>query len=89
MNLFDSNPSSLAIQLGNTVEHTVSCLYMFHILFAEPHSSGSSVADLRTGGCWFDPGLDQYSFLGLMIVSTIIMWESSQWLGKNSVWGTG
>ena len=52
---------------------------------------------------WFDPQLGQYSFRGLMIViltefiplsplsvvSTMVMWESSQWLGKNIVWSTG
>ena len=31
-------------------------------LTAEPHSSVSSVADLRTRGRWFDPQLGQYSF---------------------------
>ena len=61
--------------------------------FPEPHSSvGSDNADLRTGGCWFDPRLGQYSFRGLMmvtatgfiplsplsVVSTIVMWQSSQ-----------
>ena len=69
---------------------------------AEPHSSVGSVADLRTGR-WFDPRLGQYSFRGLMIiiatrfiplsplsvVSTMVMWESSQWLGKNIVRSTG
>ena len=34
----------------------------------EPHSPVGSVADLRTGGRWFDPRLGQYSFRGLMIV---------------------
>ena len=29
---------------------------------AEPHSSVGSIADLRTGGRWFDPRLGQYSF---------------------------
>ena len=29
---------------------------------AEPNSSVSSIADLRTGGGWFDPQLGQYSF---------------------------
>ena len=62
-----------------------------------------SVADMRTGERWFDPRLSQYSFQGLMIVivtgfisllllsvvSTMVMWESSQWLGKNIVWSTG
>ena len=37
--------------------------------FTKPHSSVGSVADLRTGGHWFDPRLDQYSFRGLMIAS--------------------
>ena len=74
---------------------------LHHILiyYAGPHSSVSSVADLRTGGRWFDPWLRQYSFRGLMIViatgfiplsplsivSTNVIWESSQWLGKNVV----
>ena len=63
---------------------------------AEPHSSVGSIADLRTGGSWFDPRHGQYSFLELMIViatgfislsslsivSTMVTWESSQWLGK-------
>ena len=37
--------------------------------FAESHSSVSSIADLRAGGCWFDPRLGQYSFQGFMIVT--------------------
>ena len=70
---------------------------------AEPHSSVGSIADLRTDGHWFNPRLRQYSFRGLMIViatgfiplsplsvvSTMVMWEISQWLGKNIVWSTG
>ena len=62
-----------------------------------------SIADLRTGKGWFDPWLSQFSFKGLMIVistgfipllplsdvSTIVMWESSQCLGKNIVHSTG
>ena len=58
---------------------------------AQPHSSVGSVADLRTGGRWFDPRLGQYSLRGLMIViatgfipfsplsvvSTMVMWENS------------
>ena len=39
------------------------------LTYAKPHSSVGSVADLRTGGCWFDPQLGQYSFRGLMIVT--------------------
>ena len=59
---------------------------------AEPHRSVGSTADLRTGDRWFDPGLSQYSFRGLMIViwtgffllsplsviSTMVMWELKQ-----------
>ena len=63
------------------------------------NSSVGSVAHLRTGGRWFCPRLGQNSFRGLMIVivtgftplsqlsvvSIMVMWESSQWLGKNTV----
>ena len=35
---------------------------------AKSHSSVGSVADLRTGGRWFDPRLGQFSFRALMIV---------------------
>ena len=70
---------------------------------AEPYSSVGSVAYLRTGGRWFVPRLDQHSFRGLMIsietgfillsplsvVSTMVMWKSSQWLGKNILRRTG
>ena len=58
---------------------------------AQPHSSVGSIQHLRTGGCWFDPRLGQYSLRGLMmvfatgfiplsplsVVSTMVMWESS------------
>ena len=57
-----------------------------------PHSSVGSVQDLRTGGRLSDPWLGQYSFREIMIViaagfiplsllsiiSTMVMWESSQ-----------
>ena len=70
---------------------------------AEPHSSVGSVVDLKIGGRWVDPRLGQYSFRRLMIVvatgfiplsplsvvSTMVMWESSQWLGKNIRRSTG
>ena len=73
------------------------------LISAEPHSSVGSVVDLRTGGRWFNPWLGQFSFLRLMIViatgfillslmsvvSTMVLWESSQWLGKNIVRSTG
>ena len=64
-----------------------------------PHCSVSSVQDLRTVGRWFDPHLGQYFLQELMkviatgliplsplsIVSTVVMWESSEWLGRNIV----
>ena len=70
---------------------------------AEPHSSVGSVADLRTRDRWFDPRFGKYSFRELMIVVatgviplsplsvvlTMVMWENSQWLGKNIVRSTG
>ena len=37
-------------------------------IFAEPHSRVSGVADLKTGGRWFDPWLGQYSCQRLMVV---------------------
>ena len=75
----------------------------FHFLIAEPLSSVGSVADLRIGGRWFDLRHGKYCIRGMMIVivtrfiplsplsvaSTMIMWESSQWLIKNIVRGTG
>ena len=68
-------------------------------LCAEPHSSVGSIADLRTGR-WFDSMLSQYSFQRLMIViatgfiplsmlsvvSTMNIWQRSQWLGKKIVY---
>ena len=71
-------------------------------LYIEPHSSVGSVADLRTGSLWFDPRLGQHLFRELMIViatgsipssplsivSTIVMWKISQWLGKNIMQST-
>ena len=77
----------------------ISSLDKYKIL-TEPHSL---VADFRIEGRWFEPWLCQYSFRGLMVViatgfiplsllsvvSTIVMWESSQWLVKNTVPSTG
>ena len=62
---------------------------------AEPHRSVGTVQDLRTGGRWCYLRHGQYFSRGLMIVivtvfipllplsivSTMVMWESSQWLG--------
>ena len=70
--------------------------------FTKPHTSVDSVPDLRTGR-WFDRQLGQYSSGGLLIVigtgfihlsllsivSTMVMWESSQWLRQNIVRSTG
>ena len=69
------------------------------LIIAEPHSSFGSVEDLRTRSRWLDPWLGEDSFRELMIViatgfiplsslsfvSTTIILESSQWLGKNIV----
>ena len=71
--------------------------------FAKGRCSVGSVEDLRTGGLLFDPLLGQYSLRGLMlvtatgiillsplsVVSTTVVWERSQWLGKNIVRITG
>ena len=68
---------------GMSAEQDQTCMHVYGV---------GSVADLRTRGRWFDPRLGQYSFRGLMIViatgfsplsfvSTMVMWESSQWLG--------
>ena len=76
---------------------------MMMLMLVEPQSSVGSVQDLIAGGRWFDPRLGQYSFRGLMIViatgfiplstlsnvSIIVLWKSSQWLGKNIVQSTG
>ena len=65
-------------------------------------SSLDCTQDLRKGGRWFNSWGDQYSFSELLmviatrfiplsplsIVSKIVKWESSQWLGKNIVWIT-
>ena len=68
-----------------------------------PCGSVGSVQNMRIGGHWFNPRLGQYSFQRLMIVtatgfislsplpivSTMVIWESSQWLWKNIVQSTG
>ena len=65
---------------------------MFYNLDAEPHSSVGSFADLRKESRKFDPWLGEISLRGLMIViatgfvplsplsvvSTTVIWESSQ-----------
>ena len=71
--------------------------------FTESHSSVGRVSDLRTGGRVFDHLLGQYSFRGLIlviatgfiplsllsVVLTMVVWESSERLGKNIVLSTG
>ena len=66
-----------------------------NICYADPHSTVGSDAHLKTEGRWFDPRLGQNSFRGLIIViatrfipvsplsvvSTMVTWESNQWLG--------
>ena len=46
-----------------------ACVRAF-VSFVKLHSLVGSVADLITGGCWFDPRLGQYSFRRLMIIIT-------------------
>ena len=88
----DRKQNEAIFQLYNKVCHS-----------AEPRSSVGNVADLRAGGRCFGSRLGQYPFRGLMIVtatgfitlsprsivSTMVVWESSQWLGKNIVRSTG
>ena len=76
-------------------DHQKWIFFLVFLLCAEPNISVGSVMNLRTDR-WFDP---QYSFPGLMtvimtgfiplsllpIVSTMVLWGSSQWLGKNIV----
>ena len=75
---------------------------MMCMLQAEPHRSFGSFADLRTGGRWFDPRpwpiffrriddghCNRIQSSLLSVVSTMVMWESSQWRGKNIVRSTG
>ena len=66
---------------------------------AKIHSLVGCIQNLRTGSRRFDPRLDKLSFQGLIIdiatgfislsplsiISTVVIWESSQWLGKNIV----
>ena len=73
------------------------------IYYSYAHSSAGIIEDLGSGGRWFVPRLDQYSFQELMIfiaprfihpstlsiISTTVMWESIQWLGQNIVRSTG
>ena len=73
----------------------LSIMIVALLWWAKPHSSVGRVTDFRTGGRWFDPRPGQYLFPGLIIetgfiplsllsvVSTMVMWESSKWLGKN------
>ena len=36
--------------------------------WAKPHGSVSGKQDFKTGGCWFDPWLGQYSFQRLTLL---------------------
>ena len=85
------------LQLLCIVTDTMFCSLIKNETFHSPIAQ--LVQDLRIGGCWFNPGLDQYFFRGLMkvmgtghiplsplsIVSTMVMWVRSQWLGRNIV----
>ena len=69
-----------------------------------PHGSVRSVDDLKTAGRWFEgsgsANIFSEAFMTvlatgfiplstLFLVSTMVRWESSQWLGKNIVRSTG
>ena len=90
--------TKIAIKLNGIFQNILQLHLKPPLIKAEPHSSVASVTDLRTGDRYFDPRHGQYSFRGLMIGfiplsmlsvgSTMVMWESSQWLGKNIVRST-
>ena len=77
---------------------TLLGMFVLRKFAAEPHRSVNSVQGLRPGGRWFDPRLGHYSFRGYMIVSatgfipvivsTMLMWKSGQWLGRTIVKST-
>ena len=92
------------VEKGENVGHQYFHIFphfVFYLLAASPIVV--SVADLRTGGRWFNARLGQYSFRGLTIViatgfiplsplsivSTMVIWESSQWLGEKILRNTG
>ena len=74
----------------------------FRFVVIENSASHSTAVAYMTKGRWFNPWLGQCSFRRLMIViatefiplsplsivSTMVMWESSQWLVKNIVRST-
>ena len=78
------------------VVNTLKKIQIVQSFIAEPHSTVGSVADVRTGGRWFDPLLSQYSFRGLMIViatgftplsplsvvSTMVCWKTASGLER-------
>ena len=68
---FLSKFDSFTLKNGHHCKFNIK-LYLLGTQFlrhtAWPHSSVGSIADLKTGGRWFDPRLGQYSFQGLMIV---------------------
>ena len=83
--------------------HTLKQMEKIPLRGPGPCGSVGSVKDLRTGGRWFDLRLGQNFVRGLMIVITtgfillsplsifvtMVLWESSRWLGKNTVRSTG
>ena len=77
---------------GNGQFRPCACRPRIFVRAYSSRAEPQSVADLKTEGRWFDPRLGQHSFRGLMIViatgfirlsplsivSTMVMWESSQ-----------
>ena len=87
---------SISFRSMQTVPHYFKMQFTIIKLLVK-HTKPHRSADLRTG-CRFISRLGQYYFQGLMIVIATglislsplsVMWESSQWLGKNTVRSTG
>ena len=99
-NLMYTNIISHRNYMRFTVMGVIYFCLNVNTLPAKSHGSVGSVANLRIGGRWLYPQFSKHSFQGLMIViatgfiplsplfvvSTMIIKESSQWLGKNIVW---
>ena len=58
----------LQMQLAHFSQRSVHLCVDLHARHAELHSSFGSVQDLRTGACWSDLWLSQYSFRVFMFV---------------------
>ena len=54
-------------------------------MITKPHSSVGSVADLRTGGHWFDPRLGRYHFDRIESSLTAVLCFDNSYVGKQPV----